>query len=94
MSSETGVEQQDRHRICDEAAGRSTQPDNLRYGHLNEAYYLVVFSNATWSLQDHFGIGSRMRATQDSVTLDARKNGTMSTRHPAGKIQSGKRVSS
>ena len=27
------------------------------YGHLNEAYYLVPFSNATWALQDHFGIG-------------------------------------
>lgn len=28
------------------------------YGHLNEAYYLVPFSNATWKLQDHFGVGS------------------------------------
>jgi len=27
------------------------------YGHLNEAYYLVPFSNATWVLQEHFGIG-------------------------------------
>jgi acyl-CoA thioester hydrolase len=27
------------------------------YGHLNEAYYLVPFSNATWAVQDHFGIG-------------------------------------
>ena len=27
------------------------------YGHLNEAYYLVPFSNAAWKLQDHFGIG-------------------------------------
>ena len=27
------------------------------YGHLNEAYYLVPFSNANWKLQDHFGIG-------------------------------------
>ena len=27
------------------------------YGHLNEAYYLVPFSNATWIFQDHFGIG-------------------------------------
>ena len=27
------------------------------YGHLNEAYYLVPFSNATWKLQDRFGIG-------------------------------------
>ena len=27
------------------------------YGHLNEAYYLVPFSNATWLVQDHFGIG-------------------------------------
>ncbi len=27
------------------------------YGHLNEAYYLVPFSNATWALQAHFGIG-------------------------------------
>jgi acyl-CoA thioesterase FadM len=27
------------------------------YGHLNEAYYLVPFSNTTWALQDHFGIG-------------------------------------
>ncbi len=27
------------------------------YGHLNEAYYLVPFSNATWALQDHFDIG-------------------------------------
>ena len=27
------------------------------YGHLNEAYYLVPFSNASWVLQDHFGIG-------------------------------------
>lgn len=27
------------------------------YGHLNEAYYLVPFSNTTWFLQDQFGIG-------------------------------------
>ncbi len=27
------------------------------YGHLNEAYYLVPFSNTTWKLQDHFNIG-------------------------------------
>ena len=27
------------------------------YGHLNEAYYLVPFSNATWVLQDRFAIG-------------------------------------
>lgn len=28
------------------------------YGHLNEAYYLVAFSNATWPVQTHFGIGT------------------------------------
>ncbi len=28
------------------------------YGHLNEAYYLVPFSNATWALQDQFAIGT------------------------------------
>lgn len=28
------------------------------YGHLNEAYYLVPLSNATWKMQDHFGIGA------------------------------------
>ncbi len=27
------------------------------YGHLNEAYYLVPFTNTTWKLQDHFGVG-------------------------------------
>ena len=27
------------------------------YGHLNEAYYLVPFSNTTWVMQDYFGIG-------------------------------------
>lgn len=27
------------------------------YGHLNEAYYLVPFSNTTWKLQAQFGIG-------------------------------------
>ena len=27
------------------------------YGHLNEAYYLVPFSNATWAFQEHFDIG-------------------------------------
>ena len=27
------------------------------YEHLNEAYYLVPFSNTTWRLQDYFGIG-------------------------------------
>ncbi len=27
------------------------------YGHLNEAYYLVPFTNTTWKIQDHFGIG-------------------------------------
>ncbi len=27
------------------------------YGHLNEAYYLLPFTNTTWKLQDHFGIG-------------------------------------
>ncbi len=27
------------------------------YGHLNEAYYLVPFSNANWIVQEHFGIG-------------------------------------
>lgn len=28
------------------------------YGHLNEAYYLVPFSNATWKLQDRFVVGT------------------------------------
>lgn len=28
------------------------------YGHLNEAYYLVPFSNASWALQDHYGVGT------------------------------------
>jgi acyl-CoA thioester hydrolase len=28
------------------------------YGHLNEAYYLLPLSNATWAMQDHFGIGT------------------------------------
>lgn len=28
------------------------------YGHLNEGYYLVAFSNATWPLQSYFGIGT------------------------------------
>ncbi|MGR3914481.1 MAG: thioesterase family protein [Gammaproteobacteria bacterium] len=28
------------------------------YGHLNEAYYLVPFSNASWKLQEHFGLGT------------------------------------
>jgi acyl-CoA thioester hydrolase len=27
------------------------------YGHLNEAYYLVPFSNTTWLLQDQFALG-------------------------------------
>ena len=27
------------------------------YGHLNEAYYLLPFTNTTWKLQEHFGIG-------------------------------------
>ena len=27
------------------------------YGHLNEAYYLVPFTNATWKMQTHFGLG-------------------------------------
>ena len=27
------------------------------YGHLNEAYYLVPFTNTTWLLQDQFNIG-------------------------------------
>ena len=27
------------------------------YGHLNEAYYLVPFSNTTWIMQEHFDIG-------------------------------------
>ena len=35
------------------------QPEWLDlYGHLNEAYYLVPFSNTTWIMQDHFEIGS------------------------------------
>ena len=28
------------------------------YGHLNESYYLVPFSNATWKMQDHFAFGT------------------------------------
>ena len=27
------------------------------YGHLNEAFYLLPFTNATWKFQDHFAIG-------------------------------------
>lgn len=27
------------------------------YGHLNEAFYLVPFSNASWKMQEFFGIG-------------------------------------
>ena len=26
------------------------------YGHLNEGYYVVAFSNATWAVQEHFGV--------------------------------------
>ena len=26
------------------------------YGHLNEAYYLVAFSNASWPFLEHFGL--------------------------------------
>lgn len=26
------------------------------YGHLNEGYYVVAFSNATWTVQEHFGM--------------------------------------
>lgn len=34
------------------------QPEWLdAYGHLNEAYYLLVFSNATWSFQTGFDLG-------------------------------------
>ncbi len=28
------------------------------YGHLNEGYYVVAFSNATWPVQAHFGVGT------------------------------------
>ena len=36
----------------------SLQDDWLdAYGHLNEAYYLVPFSNTTWLMQDHFLMG-------------------------------------
>ncbi len=28
------------------------------YGHLNEAYYLLPFTNTTWIMQDHFGVGT------------------------------------
>jgi acyl-CoA thioesterase FadM len=28
------------------------------YGHLNEAYYLVPFTNASWAILDRFGIGT------------------------------------
>src|SRR6185312_8357201 len=28
------------------------------YGHLNEAYYLVPFTNANWAIMAHFGIGT------------------------------------
>ncbi len=36
----------------------SLQDDWLdAYGHLNEAYYLVPFTNTTWFMQDHFLIG-------------------------------------
>lgn len=28
------------------------------YGHMNEGFYLVAFSNATWPVQTHFGIGT------------------------------------
>jgi acyl-CoA thioesterase FadM len=28
------------------------------YGHLNEAYYLVPFTNANWAILAHFGIGT------------------------------------
>jgi len=27
------------------------------YGHVNEGYYLVAFSNANWAIQDQFDIG-------------------------------------
>ena len=28
------------------------------YGHLNEAYYLLPFTNANWAILAHFGIGT------------------------------------
>lgn len=29
------------------------------YGHMNEGFYVVAFSNATWPLQAHFGIDEK-----------------------------------
>lgn len=37
------------------------------YGHMNEAYYLVSFSNATWALQDYFNIGPTYTEDTDNA---------------------------
>ena len=29
------------------------------YGHLNEAYYLLPFTNTTWKMQDYFNVGEK-----------------------------------
>ena len=55
------------------------------YGHLNEAYYIVAFSNATWPLQNHFGIGDKyFRTTGNALyTLESHIRYIKEVRAPA-----------
>lgn len=55
------------------------------YGHLNEAYYLVPFSNATWILQERFEIGmSYFKETGCAIyTVETHLRYLKEIRHPA-----------
>ncbi len=55
------------------------------YGHLNEAYYLVPFSQATWKLQDHFDIGLKyFEETQVAIyTVETHLRYLDEVRYPA-----------
>src|SRR5262249_20856168 len=55
------------------------------YGHLNEAYYLVPFTNANWAILAHFGIGAAYyeRTGGAMYTVESHVRYTKELRAPA-----------
>ncbi|KIC07686.1 hypothetical protein RA19_23195 [Leisingera sp. ANG-M1] len=55
------------------------------YGHLNEGYYLVAFSEASWPFQEHIGLGETYtRKTSNAIyTVESRISYLREVTYPA-----------
>ena len=54
------------------------------YGHLNEASYLIPFTNANWAVLDHFGIGRAYYARTGGALLPSFGLNSITAMRPPG----------